>query len=152
MPKHILWLWKSHLSYFFSTTLPGKYNQPFAFKSTKWLFFLSNLGKFSVDKFEKSNFLAKTWIEYFHIGIFVILGVYAIKKYGCQTQNFFSVFQCFLDHRVSLWRVVFNKHSGNIGTLFFWRYFMFKDYIWHYKVNFLKCLGNLISLTKATTV
>ena len=79
--------------------LPVKSYQSFAFESTKYLFFLSNLGQFSVHRFEKSNFLARIWIKYFHMGIFVILGVYLIKKYGCQTQAFFSVFQCFLDHR-----------------------------------------------------
>ena len=44
-------------------------------------------------------FLARTGIEYFHMGIFVSLWVYLIKKYGCQTKAFFSVFQCFLDYR-----------------------------------------------------
>ena len=55
--------------------------------------------KFSVHKFEKTNFLARIWMKYFHMGIFVILRVYLVKQYGCQTQAFFSVFQCFLDHR-----------------------------------------------------
>ena len=41
---------------------------------------LSNLGEFSEHKFEKSIFLTRTWIEYFHMGIFVILWVYLIKK------------------------------------------------------------------------
>ena len=37
-------------------------------------------------------------MKYFHMGIFLILWVYLIKKYGCQTKAFFSVNQCFLDH------------------------------------------------------
>ena len=62
--------------------------------------FLSNLGQFSVNKCEKSNFLARTWIEYFRMGIFVIPSVYLIKKHGCQTQAYISVFQCFLHDSV----------------------------------------------------
>ena len=67
--------------------------------------FLSNYGQFSVHKSEKSYFLARTWIKYFHMGIFVILGVYLIKKYGCQSKAFFSVFQCFLDHRETRYKI-----------------------------------------------
>ena len=33
-------------------------------------------------------------MEYFHVGIFVILGVCLIRKYGSQTTAFFSIFQC----------------------------------------------------------
>ena len=61
--------------------------------------FLSTYGQFSVHKFEKSKFIARTWIEYFHMSIFVIL---VIKKYVCQTQALFSVFQCFLGHRAGI--------------------------------------------------
>ena len=57
--------------------------------------FLSNYGQFSVHKFEKSKFLARTWIEYFHMGIFVILWVYLIKKYGYKAQPFFLYFSFF---------------------------------------------------------
>ena len=32
-------------------------------------------------------------MEYFHMGIFVIPGVFLIKKYGSQTTAFFSIFQ-----------------------------------------------------------
>ena len=49
---------------------------------------------------QKPKFLAKTCIKLFHLNIFVILRVNLIKKYECQNQAFFSVFQCFLDHRV----------------------------------------------------
>ena len=37
--------------------------------------FLANSGQF-----KRSNFLARTWIEYFHRYIFVILGVYLEGK------------------------------------------------------------------------
>ena len=50
---------------------------------------------------QKLNFVAKKHIKFFHTNIFVILRVYLIKKYGCQTQAFF-LFQCFLNHRVSI--------------------------------------------------
>ena len=47
--------------------------------------FLSNWDQFSVRrKFEKSNFLVRTWIEYFHMEIFVK------KEYECVL--YFSAF------------------------------------------------------------
>ena len=71
---------------------------------------LSDFGQFSVHRFEKSNFLAWTWMKYFHMGIFVILRVCLIKKYGYQTQAFSSVYQCFLDHRV--FRALVSAYAG----------------------------------------
>ena len=74
--------------------------------------FLSNFGQFSVHKFEKSNFLARTWMKYFRMGIFVILRVYLIKKYGYQAQAIFSVFQGFLDHRALALRRLKGQHKA----------------------------------------
>ena len=48
-------------------------------------------------------FLARIQIEYFHLGSFVTLGVYLIKKYGCHTQAYFSLFQSFSGYRDKRW-------------------------------------------------
>ena len=52
------------------------------------------------------TFFARIHIEYFHLGIFVTLGVCLIRKYGSRNTAFFSVFQCFSGYRVAslLWR------------------------------------------------
>ena len=36
-----------------------------------------------------------TWIEYFHTGIFLIFGIYLIRKCGFQTDAFFLYFSAF---------------------------------------------------------
>ena len=61
---------------------------------------LPNLWSFSLLNLEKQHFLGRIHIEYFHLSFFVILGVYLIKKYGCHTQAFFSLFQSFSGCRV----------------------------------------------------
>ena len=64
--------------------------------------FQSNLGSFSLLRLEKPHFLARTHMEYFHLGIFMTLGGNLIKKYECHAQAFFSVFQSFSGNRASL--------------------------------------------------
>ena len=121
------------VKYLIFSQLPVKSYQSFSFKSTKRLFFISNLGQFSEHKFEKSNFLARIWIKYFHIGIFVILGVFLINKYGCQPQAFFSVFQCFLDHRVT---ITIQKLVGGRGAYFYIFYLLFTTSVYaHIIIN-----------------
>ena len=58
---------------------------------------MSKLGHFSVHELEKSKFLARIHMEYFHLGIFVMPWVYLIRKYGSRTQAFFFVFHGFFD-------------------------------------------------------
>ena len=63
----------------------------------KMAIFLANFCPFLVHKLEKSKFLARIHMKYFHLGIFVIPRVYLIRKYGYQTQAFFFVFHRFFD-------------------------------------------------------
>ena len=51
-------------------------------------------------------------MKYFRMGIFVILRVYLIKKYGYQAQAIFSVFQGFLDHRALALRRLKGQHKA----------------------------------------
>ena len=45
-------------------------------------------------------------MEYFHLGIFVTPRVYLIRKYGSQSQAFFSVVHRFFD---TVWETSFKK-------------------------------------------
>ena len=67
-------------------------NEKFNHLLKKMLLFLSNFHNFLVHKMGKSRFLARTHMEYFHLGIFVIPKVYLIRKYGFQTPEFFNNF------------------------------------------------------------
>ena len=68
----------------------------------------SKLGHFSVHKFEKSKFLARIHMKYFHMAISVILRVYLIRKYGCaKPKHFYSYFIDFSTSHVPLARFFF---------------------------------------------
>ena len=71
----------------------------------------------SVHKFEKSKFLARIHMEYFHLGIFVIPRVYLIRKYGSQTQAFF--FSFFIDFLIPCIHKV--NANSSLFTLYFRR-------------------------------
>ena len=96
-------IWKSRITHVFCNKLV--HENTMSIKVLKKSLFSQIWGHFSVHKSEKSKFLARIHMKYFHMAISVILRVYLIRKYGCaKPRHFYSYFIDFSTLHVPLAR------------------------------------------------